>query len=126
MIKKIKTKKYRPGFLIYETIGALTLLGILAFVIIKFEHYASTTAQSLDQQYIAAVAAESQFERLRAGLDVLDPKTFWENYPRLTLDYKIQPSDNRIGVVTISTRDQNPRILMTLTGPVSSVREKQE
>jgi hypothetical protein len=111
----------RAGFLLTEAIAALALLGLLIFLVARFEIRAAAAAKSLEQEYMATVAAESQFERLKAGLTVLDAETFQRQYPGLTIDYRLQSSEGnkaQTGVVTVTTRKPEPRVLIKLAGPV--------
>jgi hypothetical protein len=112
------TKTWAAGFFLTEALLALALLGLLLILVAKFEYRAGIMVKSLEQGYVANVAAESQFERLKAGLAVLDPKTFQQQYPGLNLEYQIQPADGN-GVVTIKTVEPEPRVLVRLVGPVS-------
>jgi hypothetical protein len=112
----IKKKKY-IGFMLPEALGAMALLGLLLILVARFEYYASKTATSLEQEYVATVAAETQFERLRAGLAVLDPKTFRQQYPGLDLEYRLRTAKAG-GVVIVTTTEPEPRVLVRLVGPV--------
>ncbi len=118
---KQKNSRY-AGFLLTEAIASLALLGLLLIMVAQFEYRAAAATRSLEQEYMATVAAESQFERLKTGLDVLDPVTFDRKYPGLNLDFHLQPSKQdgiRTGVVTITVQKPKPRTLIQLTGPVS-------
>ena len=78
--------------------------GTLVVFIAPFERQASATAKTLELGYLATVAAESQFERLRAGLDVLDAETFAHRYPGLKLDCRRPPSEDGARIVAIPAK----------------------
>jgi type II secretory pathway pseudopilin PulG len=112
-------KKRNMGFLLTEAVGALALLGLLLILVARFEYSASQAATLLEQEYVAAAAAETQFERLTVGLTVLDSKTFTQRYPGLEMEYR-PPSAEESGVVTIKTVDPESRVLVRLVGPAPS------
>jgi hypothetical protein len=111
------TRTRAAGFFLTEALLALALLGLLLILIAKFEYYAGVRVKSLEREYVANVAAETQFERLKAGLAVLDSKTFRQQYPGLDLEYQIQSTEGK-GVVTVKTVEPEPRVLVQLVGPV--------
>ena len=113
--------KRRRGFFLTELIMALGLLGLVALFIYRFEHLASLTTRSLERQYAAQAAAESQFERLKAGLDVLDRDAFRREYPGLDLEFRVEKPEGKdaaSGVAIVKSRDGEGKILVRLTGPV--------
>ncbi len=110
----------RGGYLLTEAILALALLGMVAGLIIHFETRAAGASRRLERQYTATVAAESQFERLKAGLKVLDPEAFRSRYPGLEMTYRVEPARSGakpVAVVTVSSREENP-VRFTLSGPL--------
>jgi type II secretory pathway component PulJ len=123
MVTLTQGRTKRAGYLLTEGIAALALLGLLLFFVARFERQAAATARRLEREYVATAAAESQFERLKAGLPVLNPAAFRQRYPGLTLDYQVRPagpSGEAVGVVTVTGRDAGSPVLVKLAGPVPS------
>ncbi len=113
-------KTRSTGFLLTEALLGLALLGLLLILVARFEYYAGTLGKSLEREYVANAAAESQFERLRAGLAVLDPQAFRQKYPGLELEYRPQPAEGN-GVVTIKTVEPESQVLVRFVGPVPRI-----
>jgi len=121
MFDAVHCKTKRSGFLLTEILTALALLGMIIVFVAHFERHASATAGLLEKEYVATVAGESQFERLRAGLDVLDPETFRQRYRGLELDYRVRRSEQtgeQVGVVTITAKGPKDRVFVRLVGPI--------
>jgi len=113
----------QSGFLLAEAILALALLGMIMFFVAQFEGRARASSQRLTQEYTATAAAESQFERLRAGLDVLDTETFRKRYPGLRLEYHVEQRDGgeRTSVIAVKSDDLDERVLFSLSAPTPTL-----
>ncbi len=102
----------------------MSLLGMIIVFVTIFEGKASTASRTLEKEYLATVAAESQFERLRAGLDVLDRETFRQRYPGLDMDYRLdkpKADGTQSAVVTVIDDEAEDRVLIRLTCPISHI-----
>jgi predicted chitinase len=128
MKSKIKNsyKSQRHAFLLAEVITALALLAVLTIMLLQFQTSATTWRTRLEQQYLAQVAAESQFERLKAGLNILDPETFRKRYPGLEFETQLihaTQSAQAQQVITVFTRDaeQKKKILTKFTCPLTKL-----
>jgi Tfp pilus assembly protein PilE len=128
MKPKIKNvvKSQRHGFLLAEVITALALLAVLTIMLLQFQTSAAIWRTRLEQQYIALAAAESQFERLKAGLNVLDTEAFQKRYPGLEFETQLIPttqSSQAQQIITVFTRDaeQKKKILTKFTCPLTKL-----
>lgn len=121
--KRLFSTSCRQGYLLTEAVMALTLLGMLLGFVALFEYRAAAAARSLELEYVATVAAETQVERLKAGLNVQDQETFRRSYPGLALEYLAQP-EKSLAVVTVKALNPQTAVSFKLTCPLSPARRE--
>jgi hypothetical protein len=96
-----------------DAMVSLAVLMVLAAMIVTFEAAMAKFEIKAVQQTMAVMAAESQCERICAGLAVLDAQTFASRYPGLKMTFREEsrsegPDRQSVGVVCVTS--MNPAV----------------
>lgn len=112
-------KRCRRSFVMLEALVSLGVLIVLVVMMGMFEARLARFETRSVRQAMAVMAAESQCERVRAGLGVLDENTFADRYPGLVMTFREESrgegfGKKKVGVVTVAAKNEHVPVKVEL------------